>query len=102
MYVRAFLPPSASSSGPASQGGKWQVSNNGGEGPRWSRTGHELVYLSGDQLMSVSYAVSGTTFVADKPRVWMISPFGITSRVLQRCDWHAADPRSRRGRPKHL
>ena len=46
VYVRAFPPPSASSSGAAGQGGKWQVSNNGGSNPHWSRTGHALVYRS--------------------------------------------------------
>jgi Tol biopolymer transport system component len=71
VYVRAFPPPSVSSAGAAGEGGKWQVSNNGGEGPRWSRTGHELVYRAGDQLMTVSYAVNGSTFVADRPRVWI-------------------------------
>ena len=44
VYVRAFPPPSSG------QGGKWQISNNGGTVPRWSRTGHELVYQSGDQI----------------------------------------------------
>ena len=63
--MRAFPPPSSG------QGGKWQISNSGGADPRWSRTGHELVYQSGNQLMTVSYAVNGTTFVADKPRVWI-------------------------------
>jgi dipeptidyl aminopeptidase/acylaminoacyl peptidase len=65
VYVRAF-PPS-----PSGQGGKWQISNNGGDLPRWSRKGHELVYQSGDQLMAASYAVKGDTFVAEKPRVWI-------------------------------
>ena len=70
VYVRAF-PPSATSSG-----GKWLVSNNGGVFPRWSRAGHELVYRSGDQLMTVSYTVNGPTFIADKPRVWIASLSG--------------------------
>jgi serine/threonine-protein kinase len=70
VYVQTF-PPSATSSG-----GKWQVSNNGGTFPRWSRTGHELVYQSGDQLMAVSYTANGTTFIADKPRVWIASLSG--------------------------
>jgi len=70
VYVRAF-PPSATSSG-----GKWQVSNNGGILPHWSRTGHELVYQSADQVMTVSYTVNGTTFIADKPRVWIASLSG--------------------------
>ena len=52
-------------------GGKWQISNSGGTDPRWSRTGHELVYRSGDQLMAVSYTVKATRFVAEKPRVWI-------------------------------
>ena len=79
VYVRAFPPPSASSAsspGSAGQGGKWQVSNNRGGGPQWSRTGHELVYWSGNQLMTVGYTVNRTTFVADKPRVWIASLSG--------------------------
>ena len=70
VYVRAFPLPSSG------QGGKWQVSNTGGVDPQWSRTGHELVYRSGDQLMAVSYSVKGDTFVADKPRVWLSKPGG--------------------------
>ena len=65
VYVRAFVSPSLGS------GGKWQVSNTGGTAPRWSRTGHELVYQSQDQLMTVSYSMKGETFVAEKPRVWI-------------------------------
>jgi len=34
-------------------GAKWQVSNNGGAGPRWSHDGQELFYYAGDQIMSV-------------------------------------------------
>jgi len=70
VFVRAFLPSATSS------GGQWQVSNNGGVFPRWSRTGHELVYQSGDQLMTISYTVNGPTFIAGKPRVWMASLSG--------------------------
>ena len=65
MYVRAFPPPSSG------QGGRWQISNSGGTGPRWSRSGHELLYLSGDQILAASYTVNGDTFVAEKPRVWI-------------------------------
>ena len=80
VYVRAFPPPTAG------QGSKWQVSNNAGNHPRWSRTGHELVYRSGNQLMTASYAVKGTTFVADKPRVW-IATLGVD---LDGNDWDLA------------
>jgi serine/threonine protein kinase/Tol biopolymer transport system component len=65
VYVRAFPPPSSG------QGGKWQISNNGGILPRWSRNGHDLLYQSGDQIMAASYSVKGDTFVAEKPRVWI-------------------------------
>jgi Tol biopolymer transport system component len=65
VYVREFPPPTSG------QGGKWQVSNDGGTRPRWSRTGHELMYQSADQIMAASYTVKGDTFVPDKPRVWI-------------------------------
>jgi hypothetical protein len=65
VFVRAFPPPASG------EGGKWQVSTSGGERPRWSHTGHELVYQSGDQLMAASYTVNGNRFVPDKPRVWI-------------------------------
>jgi Tol biopolymer transport system component len=65
VYVRAFLPPSSS------QAGKWQISNGGGDVPRWSPNGRELVYQSGDQIMAVGFSVKGSTFVAEKPRLWI-------------------------------
>ena len=65
VYVRAFPPPASG------LGGKWQISNGGGTDPHWSRTGHELVYQSGDQLLTVSYSVNGASFIADTPRVWI-------------------------------
>ena len=55
-------------SGPS---GKWQILNSGGQFPVWSRNGHDLLYLAGEQIMAVSYAVKSDTFVADKPRVWV-------------------------------
>jgi serine/threonine-protein kinase len=64
VYVRAFPPPTSG------QGG-WQISNNGGILPRWLRTGHDLLYQSGDQILAASYTVKGDTFVAEKPRVWI-------------------------------
>jgi serine/threonine-protein kinase len=61
VYVRPFPGP----------GGKWQISNSGGVFPCWSRTGHELVYQSGDQVMAARYTMQGDAFVAEKPRVWI-------------------------------
>jgi dipeptidyl aminopeptidase/acylaminoacyl peptidase len=78
VYVRAFPAPSPNI-GQGAQGGKWQISNSGGQLPRWSRTGHQLLYQSGDQIMAVRYAVKGDTFVAEKPRVW-IAKLGVGAR----------------------
>ena len=33
--------------------GKWQISVDGGATPRWSRSGKELFYLAGENLMGV-------------------------------------------------
>jgi serine/threonine-protein kinase len=52
-------------------GGRWQVSTTGGSLPRWSSKQRELFYLGEDRkVMIATYAVQGTTFRADKPRVW--------------------------------
>jgi hypothetical protein len=75
VYVRAFPPPSAG------QGGKWQISNNGGIGPRWSLTGRDLLYRSGDQLLAVGYSVNGDAFVAEKPRVLFPALGGISAEL---------------------
>ena len=48
----------------------------------WSPNGHELFYVTRDQhIMVVDYTVSGSSFVAGKPRVWsdqrfLVSPGG--------------------------
>jgi serine/threonine-protein kinase len=61
IYVRAF----------PDKGGKWQISNNGGAYPIWSRNGHELFFESLDyHILAASYVVKGDSFVADKPRMW--------------------------------
>jgi serine/threonine protein kinase/Tol biopolymer transport system component len=65
VYVRTFPPQSSG------QGGKWQVSTGGGTMPRWSRSGHELFYQSGGQILAATYTVRNDIFVADNPRVWI-------------------------------
>jgi serine/threonine-protein kinase len=61
VYVRPFPGP----------GGKWQVSSDGGSYPTWSRTRPELFFGSLDgHLMVAPYTVEGTSFKADKPRLW--------------------------------
>ena len=73
VYVRPFPPPASG------QGGKWQISNSGGESPMWSRNGRELLYQSGDQIMAVNYTAQGGTFLPEKPRVWLSKLGGATS-----------------------
>ena len=35
--------------------GKWQATPDGGNAPRWSRDGKQLVYAKGDRLMSIDF-----------------------------------------------
>jgi eukaryotic-like serine/threonine-protein kinase len=58
VYVQPFPGP----------GGKWQISVAGGSEPVWSRAGGEIFYRTGDRMMAVR-VVTGTTFVAETPRV---------------------------------
>jgi serine/threonine-protein kinase len=64
VYVRPFGTPTAT-------GGKWLISNGGGQFPAWSHNRSELLYKSGDRIMSVSYSAQKDTFVTDKPRTWL-------------------------------
>jgi serine/threonine-protein kinase len=67
VYVRAF----------PDKGGKWQISNNGGHFPMWSRTGHELLFEALDNhIMVAAYTEKGDSFVADKPRAWSEKQIG--------------------------
>jgi WD40 repeat protein len=58
----------------------------GGVFPIWSRTGHELFYQSGDQIMTVSYTVNGDSFMPEKPRVWAAKLGGLASNGTRRFD----------------
>jgi hypothetical protein len=75
VYVREY--PLAASG----QSGRWQISNNGGNAPHWSRSGHELLYQSGDQILSVAYRVKGDAFIAEKPRVWIAKLNGVAGNA---------------------
>jgi serine/threonine-protein kinase len=49
-------------------GGKVQISIGGGDRPRWSRGGREIVYRSGKRMMAASVAM-GASLTVDRPRV---------------------------------
>jgi eukaryotic-like serine/threonine-protein kinase len=57
IYVQAYRGP----------GGRWQISNDGGNEPLWSASGRELFYWSGDRMMGVEISTQGE-FLAGKPR----------------------------------
>jgi eukaryotic-like serine/threonine-protein kinase len=49
--------------------GKFQVSTNGGNSPRWRRDGKELFYLTRDRkMMAVNVKATATTFETTRPR----------------------------------
>jgi hypothetical protein len=50
VYVRAFPGP----------GGKWEVSNNGGDQVLWNPNGRELFYRDGAKVIAVSVSTSPT------------------------------------------
>jgi serine/threonine-protein kinase len=60
IFVRPFPGP----------GGQWQVSNDGGSLPVWSRNGRELLYEGKGGIMAASYSVTGDSFAAGQPRPW--------------------------------
>jgi serine/threonine-protein kinase len=73
VYVRAF----------PDNGSQVQISNAGGVCPIWSRNGYEIFYRTEDQrLMAASYAVKGTSFVPEKPRVWSSKPLANTGLAI--------------------
>jgi serine/threonine-protein kinase len=61
IYVRPFPGP----------GGKWQVSVEGGDFPRWSRMSRQIFFENGDRrIMVAEYEEKGDTFTVTKPRLW--------------------------------
>ena len=47
-------------------GGKWQISNEGGDEPVWAKNGRELFYRNGDKMMAVEVTTQ-PTFHAGTP-----------------------------------
>ena len=47
-------------------GGRWQISVDGGEQPRWARNAREIFYRNGTKMMSAAVQIQ-TTFAAAKP-----------------------------------
>jgi eukaryotic-like serine/threonine-protein kinase len=50
-------------------GGRFIISTEGGNRPRWSLDGRELFYQNGKKMIAVDVQVAGSTFHAGKPQV---------------------------------
>ncbi len=53
---------------PNADGGKWQVSRDGGEEPKWSHSGRELFYRNGSRELVAANVTLGATFVLGEQR----------------------------------
>jgi eukaryotic-like serine/threonine-protein kinase len=65
VYVQGFPTPS----------GKWQVSTEGGEDPRWRRDGKELFYLAAYERLMVVEVKTAPTFQRGIPRALLQTQF---------------------------
>ena len=64
VYVQGFLPDK----NPAAGVGKWQISADGGDKPRWRRDGKELYYLARNgKMMAVPIKSTASTFEPGMP-----------------------------------
>jgi serine/threonine-protein kinase len=75
VYVRQFPGP----------GGKWQISNEGGVEPLWSRNGKQLFYHQGKNRWVVDIQ-TGPGFSASKPRLLFDTPGYAGGEPIRSCD----------------
>jgi Tol biopolymer transport system component len=66
-------------------GGKWQISNEGGSEPLWSRNGKQLFYLHSKQVWVVDVQ-TGSGFSASKPRLLFEQPGYSSSATIRTWD----------------
>ncbi|MEE8368482.1 MAG: hypothetical protein V3S30_09195, partial [Thermoanaerobaculia bacterium] len=57
--------------------GKWQVSMDGGDSPRWNGDGDELFYLNGDEVMAVKIETEPSLAVGTPQRLFTRKSSGI-------------------------
>jgi WD40-like Beta Propeller Repeat len=75
VYVRPFPNP----------GGKWQISNEGGQEPLWSRNGKQLFYRRENQVWVVDVQ-TGSAFSVRKPRLLFEQPGYLSSDPIRGWD----------------
>jgi Tol biopolymer transport system component len=79
VYVRPF---------PNTQAGRWQISNGGGQEPRWSADGRQIYYLDAETRMMaaqvstrVSFSVNGIQTLFTVPADVIVDQFHQTYEV---------------------
>ena len=82
--------------------GRWQVSTEGAEWVEWRANTHLFYGRSEEVVMQVPYRIEGSTFVAEKPRVWMRIPAGVTWTDPSIDGTRAATIRSEDARPEAM
>jgi Tol biopolymer transport system component len=70
-------------------GGKWQISNGGGNEPSWRRDGKELYFLNGTKLEAVAVNGSGSSFEMGIPKDLFDAPV-VVGGTLRRNRYVAA------------
>ena len=65
---------------------RWQISNNGGKQPRWSRDGAELFYVEGDAMIAVPVTSSPSFRAGRAERLFQHSDIGASASTFARYD----------------
>jgi hypothetical protein len=73
VYVRPF---------PDVNKGLWQISPKGGDTPLWSPNGRELLYLSGDAVMSVSVTTEPNFSIIGSPQKLFQGPYACPAKDI--------------------
>jgi serine/threonine protein kinase len=80
IYVRGFSPVSGGAS--SESGGKWQISKEGGTGPRWRGDGTELYYRSSDGRIMAVEVTADRGFQSATPKLIFRAPPVVTATTL--------------------
>lgn len=69
--------------------GKWQVSSDGGQFPRWRRDGTELFFYFNNNMITAAVRASGSSFEADVPKT--LFGLGIPGAAVAHAPYHRFD-----------
>jgi dipeptidyl aminopeptidase/acylaminoacyl peptidase len=66
---------------PDPNGGRWQVTANGGMEPRWRRDGRELYYFALDGKLMAAPVRAGSAFQADQATTLFQTPLSVPGEI---------------------